>query len=152
MIKQNGVIAFALKCFTALIIVVAAGTTVRWAESEFWPVVPEFVVDEERWDGKTLTVWGVMNKDRACKFEQLMAYYKTPHGLPNIAPVDYPKKKSRPPIEQRFGPIWITLPDDYTPGTSITFWVTHRCHSLWTSVSPLATFTPTSVEKAPPVL
>ena len=152
MIKNNPVISWVMKCFTFVIIIVAVGSGLRWAESEYWPVVPEFIVDEERWDGKTLTVWGYMNKVRPCEFKQLMAYYTNPQGMANIAPVDYPRHRSRPPIEQRFGPIWITLPDDYVPGSPITFWVTHSCSALWTSVSPLATFTPSVIPQEKPVL
>ena len=152
MIKQDGVLATALKAFSVLIAIVCSLGVFSWVESKYWPVVPEFVVDEQRWDGKTLTVWGYMNKVRACDFKQLMAYYETPQGIAVVAPVDYPRSKSRPPIEQRFGPIWITLPESYPPGSPVTFWVNHSCNPLWTSVSKLATFTPEILPQDKPVL
>lgn len=150
--NSRSAIRFLLKCFTVLIGIVAFGTTLRWAESEFYPVVPVFKVKEQSWNGTVLTVWGFMDKQRPCKFDDLLAYYVTENGLSARAAVDYPRKKSRPPIKQAFGPIWITMPKDYVPGTKITFWANHECHPLWMSMSKIGSFTPSLTSEEKPVL
>ena len=141
-----------MRRITFIIILVALFATARWYEATYMPVVPVFNIDRTHWDESVLTVWGKMDKVRPCNYGGVQVFYIGVDGEVRKARTSRPDPiVSRPPIEQRFGPIFVDLPqvDDvpnpgaaYKEQTPLDFWATHECHTGWTSYSQIASFIP----------
>ena len=116
----------------------------RAVETEIHPVVEDFKVTSIERGGSTVTIEGVMIKDRACVFEGLLVYGSrsdNPAILLDFQFLDsdgYVQKiRSRSKGYQTWGPWVIYLPEQFKTGL-INIYSTHSCWPFWQTESKLA--------------
>lgn len=117
-------------------------------EREYFPVIKDFdiLTISEYNDGFQIT--GTMNKSRECEFLGLVAYVNKPQTkllkpisveFGDLVQQDYAELHTRAPIEQIWGPWYVTVPYDYEK-THIDFYAHHRCHSFYMTFAKIASF------------
>ncbi len=97
---------------TALILLAWSWHTFKILEPKVWPVVTGFVIyaDHTKEGNNTVSISGELNKERLCKFVQVLAYDISTHPK-RLLEVKFPRKSptSRGLGLQFYGP-WVLSP------------------------------------------
>jgi len=113
-------------------------------ETSFFPVINEFEIQHIHEVNNGIQIAGTMNKVRSCKFRDMMVYIETDQLTHPVA-ADFvfndpaSRLSTRAAIPQAWGPWVIFIPYKYDRA-SLNLFVTHSCHSFYTTHTKLASF------------
>lgn len=123
---------------STMVLIIALSTSAKWIDSNVYPVVSQFNVQQVVKDETEVILYGSMWKNRDCRYLNMTAYYKD-RMAEESSPVHiwFPESVTgtRASIFQTWGPWVVDLPA-HADG-SLSLYVNHRCHTLWDTSTKL---------------